>query len=514
MKKMKEKRIFKILALILAVVILLPAVFSCAQEKEKTPAKSDGDNQTTIAEEGDEQVDNTPADPRQAVLASYDYPDVNYGGHEFKIMIRGQADEWDSQDIFAEEDSADVVESAVYKRNLEVAEKLGIKITGLYVLIDNQVSALKKAVAAGDSSYDAVMLNLEGASNATQQGFLMNLADTTGVDLSKPWWDQSIMKETSIMNKTYFATGDISIMDNDGTWTMMFNKQILKEFGLPDIYGIVKSGDWTVDKFTELGKGITVDLDGDAKIGYLDQVAFATTLDSVQGLFYSQGLRIVKKDENDLPYYALTGDSVMTSLEKLYEIYRGPGDFTMVSADFGSTPHGGSTHLVVQDAFEQNRALFYAEVMQCVKRLRQMDTEFGIIPLPKANAEQKEYNTYVHSWASATIAIPKGGEDDDRTSTVIEALAYGGYKFITPAYYDIALKSKYARDDESSEMLDIILAGRVADLGYVDKYGGLMSSFQNLVSSKKNTFASTMEKAEAKIMKDIDKAIGKYDELP
>ena len=510
------KRKIKICILILAIIILLPAVFSCAKEKENTPVNSDGENQAAVDSNSDEEQSDgdTPLDSRQINLALYDYPDANYSGYEFKIMIRGQQDEWDSQDIFAEEDGADVVESAVYKRNLEVEEKLNIKITGIWVPVGEQMSKLKKAVTAGDNFYDAVMLNLEDASNATKQGYLINLADTSGVDLSMPWWDQSVMKETSVMNKIYFATGDISIMDNDGTWTMMFNKKILKELALPDIYDIIKKGEWTIDKFMELGRGVTVDLNGDGVIDYLDQVAFATTADSVQGLFYSQGLRIVNKDENDLPYYAFTGDAVMTSLEKLYEVFRGTGDFTMLAADYPKTPHGGSTHLVVQDAFEQDRALFYGEVMQCVKRLRQMETEFGIIPFPKANVEQKQYNTYVHSWASATIAIPRAGENDDRTSEVIEALAYGGYKYITPAYYDVALKSKYARDDESSEMLDIILAGRLADLGYVDKYGGLIGSLQTNVTGKKNTFASTIEKAEDKIKKDIEKAIEKYDTLP
>ena len=508
------KKEFKILTLILIVLIVLPAIFSCAKEKENIPSNNSNDENQAVTAAGEEQSNDTDktSDARKANLALYDYPEVNYNEHEFKILIRGQVDEWDSQDIFAEEDSADVVESAVYKRNLEIEEKFNIKIKGLWVTVGDQMAKLKKAVTAGDSSYDAVMLNLEDASKATKEGYLVNLNETSGVDLSKPWWDQSVMKETSVMNKIYFATGDISIMDNDGTWTMMFNKKIIKDLELPDMYDIVKKGEWTIDKFMELGKGVTTDLDGNQIIDHLDQVAFATTPDSVQGLFYSTGQRIVKKDENDLPYFALTGDALMRNLERIYEVFRGPSDFTMLSADYAKV--NPLTHLVVQAAFEENRALFYAEVMQCVKRLRQMETEFGIIPLPKADKDQKQYNTFVHSWASATIAIPRGGENDDRTSTIIEGLAYGGYKYITPAYYDVALKSKYARDDESSEMLDLILAGRLADLGYVDKCGNLISSLQGLITGKKNTFASTIEKAEDKIKKDIDKSIAKYDDLP
>ena len=503
----------RISALILTLIILLPMVFSCAGDKNNTPSGG-GETTSEKAADGEHPAEDTPVDPRQANLSLYSYPEVDYNEYEFKILIRGQQDEWDSQDIVAEEDSAEVVESSVYRRNLEVEEKLNVKLKGLWVKIGDQMGKLKKTVMAGDNAYDAVMLNLQDASNATKQDYLVNLADTSGVNLSRPWWDRSLMMETSVMNKTYFATGDISIMDNDGTWTMMFNKKLQKDLGLPDIYDIVKKGEWTLDKFSELGKGAVLDINGDGVIDYQDQVAFATTLDSVQGLFYSTGQRIIRKNADDIPYFALTGDTVMTNLEKIYDIFRGEGNFTMLSADYPNTSHGASTHLVVQDAFQEDRALFYAEVMQCVKRLRQMETEFGIIPLPKATAAQEQYNTFVHAWASATIAIPKGGEDNDRASAVIEALAYGGYKFITPAYYEIALKSKYARDDESSEMLDLILAGRSADLGYVDAYGGLISSIVGCISTKKNTFASTIEKASSKIEKDIEKAIDKYEALP
>ena len=506
----------KILAFILAAIITIPAVlsFSCSQNNNsKTSNNTDNTTASDSTDSAQPAAETTTADPRQANLDLYAYPTEDYNNYEFKVLIRGQADEWDSQDISAEEDSADPVQSAVYKRNLEIEEKFNIKITGLWVLQANQLSSLKKAVMAGDNAYDATMIDLADASNATKQGLLENLADTSGIDLTKPWWDQSIMKETSVMNKIYFATGDISIAEKEGTWSMMFNKQIAKDYGLPDIYGLVKSGQWTIDKFAELGKGVTKDLNGDGVIGYQDQVAFATTIDSVQGLFYSTGLRIVTKDSNDLPVFALQGDAVMTNLNKIYDIFRGPDNLTMLAADYPNTSYG-ATNYVAQGAFEENRALFYGEVMQCVKRIRQMDTEFGIIPLPKADVNQQVYSTYVHTWPSSTIEIPRGNPDLDKTSTIIEALAYGAYKYMTPAFYDVALKTKYARDDESSEMLDIIFAGRSADLGYVDSYGGFISSLQSNIQSKKNDFTSLIDKLSAKIQTDIDKAIEKYQALP
>jgi hypothetical protein len=499
--------------------IVLPLILLCAFIFIAACGGGGGSAQTTTngtdqkAEDSNGAVDGEAEefDQRRENLKLYSYPGVNYNNYTFKILIRGQVDEWDSQDIYAEEENGDPVNDAVFRRNVEVEEALGIKLEGLWVLVDSQLGSLRKAVSAGDATYDAVMLNFQDSSSATKQGLLVNLKGTEGVDLSKPWWDQNLIKETSVMHKTYFATGGVSIMTNDGTWTMMFNKQMLQDLSLPSLYELVKSGEWTIDKMIEMGKGVTLDLNGDGIIDHTDRVAFATTLDSAQGLFYSTGNRIVTKDGDDLPVFALFGDKLMSSLDKIYQIMRGDDNFTMLSADYAKV--NSATNLVVQAAFEENRSLFYAEVMQCVIRLRQMDTEFGIIPLPKADAAQENYTTNIHAWASAAIAIPQGGVDEERSSTVVEALAYGGYKYITPAYYDLTLKTKHARDEESSAMLDIIFAGRSADLGYIDAYGGTIGSIQNNISGKKNTFASTIEKLESKISKDIEKAITSYEAL-
>lgn len=52
-------------------------------------------------------------------------------------------------------------------------------------------------------------------------------------------------------------------------------------------------------------------------------------------------------------------------------------------------------------------------------------------------------------------------------SAVIEALAYEGYYTITPAVYETSLKGRFARDEQSKEMLDIISQNRTSCLALV-----------------------------------------------
>jgi len=170
-------------------------------------------------------------------------------------------------------------------------------------------------------------------------------------------------------------------------------------------------------------------------------------------------------------------------------------------------------HLIVQAAFEENRALFFAEVMQLVIRLRQMETDFGILPMPKFDRYQERHLTNIHQWASAAVAIPQGVADEEMSATVIEALAYGGFKWIRPAYYYTALVGQLIRDYESEEMLDIIFAGRVADFGRIDNFGGVIGVLNSNVVNRNRAFASAIERIERMVIRDIDRAIDRIEGL-
>jgi hypothetical protein len=354
------------------------------------------------------------------------------------------------------------------------------------------------------------MTSFEHSFGAAKNGNLVNLAKVAGLDLAKPWWDQNIMRETSIMNKIYYATGDITVVSNDGTFIMLYNKNLHQAHGLPDMYEIVRKGEWTHDKFMELCKGITADLDGDGKITQDDKIGFAGSGNYVRGFFFSTGSRILRKTADDMPDFAFDAENAVNNLEKIFELVNSPDDIALLA---DRVPGGWQAMDLM---FEEDRALFWSETMIHISLLRQMETPFGVLPLPKANKEQAEYYTYVHSYGSAAVSIPIGasGEEQRRTGVIIEAMAYKGFEHLRPAHFDVSLKTKFVRDEDSARMLDLILAGRSADLGYVGNLGGLFEALMADVLGRKNTFASTIEKQLPKLVIDIEKLIEIYKELP
>lgn len=67
----------------------------------------------------------------------------------------------------------------------------------------------------------------------------------------------------------------------------------------------------------------------------------------------------------------------------------------------------------------------------------------------------------------SVLSVPTDCKDVDRAAIVVEAFGSESYRNVTPAYFETALKVKYARDNDSSKMFDIIKAGVSFDFGYI-----------------------------------------------
>ena len=95
-------------------------------------------------------------------------------------------------------------------------------------------------------------------------------------------------------------------------------------------------------------------------------------------------------------------------------------------------------------------------------------------------------------------------QDKEFVGIIIEALNAESWKTVTQPYCETTLKYKGARDEDSLEMIDITLNGRIYDFGFV--YGGWGEAFwlqyclndnqskdiTSYVEKNKNTWNKTM----------------------
>jgi len=94
--------------------------------------------------------------------------------------------------------------------------------------------------------------------------------------------------------------------------------------------------------------------------------------------------------------------------------------------------------------------------------------------------------------------------DPDRSALIVEAMAAESVETVRPAFYDVCLTGKYVRDDESSDMIEIILDNKVYDLGYIFNIGSFRSTLQNLEKAYSSDVASAITSIESKMQQALD----------
>ena len=490
----------KILSLLLAALMLCGTLASCATGNET--ADTTAGNSTTIAED----------DTRETL----DVPATRYDGQELCFLTRDEA-EWSTVEIFAEDQTteSDNISTAVFERNDRILQAYGVTVTELKKSTSEHHSTLTNEVAAPTGDFKAVIANTANSASFATNGYLWNLNsdEVEYMDLTKPWWDNNMAEGMSIDGRLYFATGDLLTSDNDATFLIMFNKDIVTDCGIPNLYAIVENGEWTMDKFYEFEQLAVQDKNGDNKITYdADVAGLAYTVDSPYCLLFAGGITMVTKDEDDMPVYGLDVELAQNIADKAKLILSKD-----LSVDLNNPGDGTDIVSAGKKAFGENHALFMGEVMQCVTRMRGYDVDFGILPYPMFNQQQGAYYSMMHFTASC-VSIPKSvnAEDLVMVNSMIEAMAYHSVDTLTEQYYEINLKTKGAKDEQSGPMMDKILSGRVYDLSYYYNWSNAFGTLAGcLLPNGGKSVASTSktyERAINRAIEQLEKALTKFED--
>ena len=270
----------------------------------------------------------------------------------------------------------------------------------------------------------------------------------------------------------------------DDTLVMFFNKQIAENENLEDIYQLARDGEWTIDACIEMAKGVYHDLDGNGWAGDQDRFGFIVDHSNTPDTLFSWfDIQPTTKDESGNIVVDMDTGKVVSVLEKLIDFYATDDVFTYMSgAD--QTPEDRPFNTI----FTEDRALFYPDILVTAKTYRGMETDFGILPLPKWDTNQEKYYTQAQA-GNSVIVVPIDVTNLEKVGAVLDALFSTSKEIVIPAYYDMALKGKFARDNESGEMLDIIREGLCINFGYFYDIGGNVM-FRTLLSNGNSNFAS------------------------
>ena len=484
---------------IISGIILLAALFTLLGS-----CQTGGDSGKTDKPTG--APEKTDAETTTEAMTERLYPDLapqDFGGYEFRVLYRGPGyvnSYWRARDIYAEEENGDPINDAVYKRNKTIEEKYNIVIAGVPENGQLPVFA-QRMIRAGDDSFDVMSDEPALSNNIISSGGFVNLHSIASVDISKPWWDKNAAENLSINGKLYFTASDYIILEKDATSAVLFSKQMIQNFGLADPYRMVRGGTWTLDRMNEMARAVTLDLNGDGIIDDEDQWGLVGQNHTAYVLFKAAGEYIAKINSSGEPEVTMGNQRAVAILDKITEMQA----FT-IKADAYSSKYGDAVWDIIQlGIFEANRGLFLCRYVEAATKLRESDVDFGIIPPPKFDENQNGY--FINGGLGCGLAIPVTVTDKERTGIILDALSAESRYTLIPAYYDITLKTKLARDDESSEMLDIIFANRIFDLGWNYARGIVYPFFNELSEKQTNNIASFLEKNEGKISAAMEEAV-------
>jgi len=409
---------------------------------------------------------------------SDELPAGDYDGRKYRIL----ADQYCVADFHMEEDSADVVQSAIYNRNGKIRDRFDVNMVTVTMRHTECASAVQQIIAAHEDAYDIVSLHAIQSGKLVPNGFFHDWKQVKYINPDQPWWNRTAVDNLSIAGQSPLIVGSMNLYYTKAIYVMYYNKKLAEDYNLENVNQLVYNGTWTVDKLMELSTGRWNDVNSNGKADSGDVFGFTVNKSSGASPFaYSFGEMSVSKNDKDMPVLAMNQEKWADMTNTVYKLFFENSNSTFVSENY--TDH--------RKMFNEGRALFFNDIFQtAMTNLREMEDDYGIIPLPKWNVEQKDYYS-MSDGGHSEDSIPKTTADTDFVGHITEAICAESWKTVEPAMYDVALKVKGARDRESVELIDLIMESVVLDFGMVYSGGsGMGFSLGNLMAQQNQNFAS------------------------
>lgn len=461
-----------------------------------------GTNETTADTSVTQTEDTTPVETEFNWKNGLDVQD--YGGYTF-TMLNGNVATWYSYTLnVPEESTGEPVNDAFYERNMRVNELYNVEITES--VVSDSMADLRNAVKAGSNDFDMALVTLMNSYAVAMENNIYDLNTIDTFDFSHVWWDQNAVEDLTINNKLYFVTGSADTTRLDSIRALFFNQDMIREHDLEDPYTLVDEGKWTMDKFAELCRSVVADVDGDGEMtdtdryGWISYTAIMTDL-----LINGMDNRYMYVDsETGRVANGTLSEGFYDAFSKIYDLVNSPDNAVF---DIRASKHSG--HLrglgdrIQEQIFVENGALFYSECLAWSRVMREMEADFGIVPPPKLNEEQdRHYSIILNPFMEM---IPVTAEDVNRTATILEAYNAASHDTVVPAYVDITLSGKVARDTDTVRMLNLVFEELAYNLHFTT-IGTLRSTAESVVSSgKDNNLISKLEAQEKSVNTALDK---------
>ena len=485
--EMKKKLFIRLCAAVLAVLTLLPCIVSCSEDAK--PTATEGTKQPS------RQIDDSIPEG-----LTFDGNTVNFIYH---------VDD-NTPPLSVKSLTNDALNDQIYMREQRVEERLLVDLK--FIESDSSQDTLATSILSKLDEYQLAEGSIVDASN----GYYYNLLDKDYIPYlnitDAPYWSSLYTDNQTMYGQCYLASGDLAIDFIRGMYCVFFNKTLVEQAGLGNMYDVVNSGKWTHEYLLNAVKGTYVDVTGDGK-----------TEDDVYGLLFDDArlidsfwsafdLTCISRDSDNNPYLDINVDKMNSVCDAIRALERDYRDIYCWETMKYQTAGVFCEDLSIEK-FANDEAMFMLTNLYMTDRevIRNMKSEYGIIPLMKWDESQPDYYSFNNVFPS--YAIPSTNVKPDVASAVLEALASDSYRYVSPVYYNKILKGRYLQDLESSAMIDLMVKNVKLDFGWIYDWAIAkiaQESLRYFIRENDSSFSSYWRGNKKRYQKAFDTLIAKY----
>ncbi len=449
----------KIAFLLALLMVISPMLVACNGDEDK----SDGSVSESASDSSSSEL-----------LYSLDsLPELDYGKKSFGIYI----DKGGAGYLIAEEETGDLVNDAVFQRNLAIEDRYNLSFNMVEAEVNQPCAEIRNFIMAGDTTYQ-MFINVQH--NAMPQmildGCFVDWNDLEYLDYTKPYWNSRVAKDINFGGKVYTMGGDLNLRTYNSTNSIMFNKNLFDDLGIDYPYQDVYDMTWTADKFIEIVKQGYKDLNGNTEVDLdADRFGFSGWGHEMEtALYIGFGGKPVINDEDNLPILNINNERSVSIFDKIIEVFDKKNGWSNMDK-YG----------IDKTQFSEGRLLMDDMFITSLAMNRDGDYEYGIVPYPMLDEDQGEYYNRAANIAHLCY-IPTTNTNLHDTGIILEAMSIESYNNVRPTYYDVTLSLKEAKDEETLDMVNIILGSST----YMVEGFVTVGAINNMINAQFNSFAS------------------------
>ena len=412
-------------------------------------------------------------------------------------------------EVYGDEKSNEKLDTLVYNRNKLLEKRFGLEISQAGKIqstgandLTSHYEYVQGALNSGDASFDAIAMYAYNAGKlilGNGGNFLDWRSEVPyakdSIAKGEEWWPANINRDSTVMGKQFVAVSDFSITAMEMTYAVIFNKDLAKNNNVANsydpatytiqstLYDMVRNNDWTLETMKTIVKGFYKDNPAGAKPNEVDSgdrfglVAPGGT--DADAWAYAFGYNYIENDGASIPSVWTWDGTQFDAITSLRELYASAGTWSMTVGTVVDDYNARAEFFAQED-----HVLFQLNTLESLKWdvIHQMEQDFGILPYPKLNKNQAKYLTGSLDHYSV-LAVPYttawNAERLRMTGALIEALSAENCNSVKNPYYDDIVTHHNVTDGDSVEMINLIMDGRVYDLGVYHYNELMLSSLDN-----------------------------------